>query len=105
MWTDTFSLTENIKATFDSRQQWKIPMHSLLILDEFEKIKDGDWVHTRIDQIIRRRHDEEKHTIIITNLTEKEVREHLTGAVVYRVESTGGLLEMKKPWWEETATK
>lgn len=100
MWTDTFTFTEEIKATFDTKAKWRIPMHSLLILDEFEKIKGGDWVHTCIDATIRRRHDEEKHTIIITNLSEKDVREHLTGAVCYRVDSTGEFLEMKKPWWE-----
>lgn len=101
-WTSSFDLLSEIKQTFDVKgSSWERPKSNLLVIDEFEKINATEWALTTLDAMIRYRHDNLKTTILITNCTVSEFTKIITGAVSARIKESRGMIEIKKPWWED----
>lgn len=99
-WTDTWDLLEAIKATFESKKEWEIPKHDLMIIDEFEKFNGTEWSSNMLDRTVCKRFDNMLPTLIVTNSTKEELNEICTGSLIRRVMDSEGLIELTKPYWK-----
>jgi hypothetical protein len=70
------------------------------VIDEYEKQHPTEWVTVEIDRTLRWRHDEEKTTILISNLQPDELRENLGGSMLARVQEIDGWFVFDKAWWK-----
>lgn len=96
----SFNFLNEIKRTFDSKSEnWAIPKHKLLVLDEFEKFNPGEWALTTLDQTLCQRHDDMLANIIITNLELPEIKNLLSGSLISRCSETGKFIRIDKPWF------
>lgn len=99
-WTDTYTMIREIRETLNSKTVWKTPRHSLLVIDEYEKQHATDWVAAEIDRTLRWRHDEEKTTIVISNLEPMELEQNLGGSMLARIQEINGWYAFESPWWK-----
>lgn len=89
-WTDTYTMIREIRSSLNQKTPWKTPRHSLLVIDEYEKQHPTEWVTVEINRALRWRHDEEKTTILISNLQPDELRENLGGSMLAGVQEING---------------
>jgi len=70
---------------------------SLLIIDEVEKRGESDWANNLLFHLINRRHNAQKDTVLMSNLTSAELSSHLGPALVTRMNQTGGMVHCNWP--------
>ena len=63
-----------------------------LVLDEFHERGSSDWEARTLVNILDHRYDNMLVTIIIANLTEKQLRQEINPSIISRAEETGGLV-------------
>jgi DNA replication protein DnaC len=63
-----------------------------LVLDEFHERGSSDWEARTLTNIIDHRYDNMLATVIIANMSEKEVRAQISQSIVSRAEETGGMV-------------
>jgi DNA replication protein DnaC len=65
---------------------------AFLVLDEFHERGSSDWEARTLGNIIDHRYDNMLATVIIANMSEKEVRAQISQSIVSRAEETGGMV-------------
>jgi len=63
-----------------------------LVLDEFHERGSSDWEARTLTNIIDHRYDNMLATVIIANMSEREVRAQISQSIVSRAEETGGMV-------------
>lgn len=63
-----------------------------LVLDEFHERGSSDWEARTLINILDHRYDNMLATILIANMSEKQVRAEINPSIVSRAEETGGLV-------------
>lgn len=63
-----------------------------LVLDEFHERGSSEWEARTLINILDHRYDSMLVTVLIANLTEKQVRAEINPSILSRAEETGGLL-------------
>ena len=101
IWYNAFDLLEQIKASWHTKQPWKRPKASLVVIDELEKVVQGEWAELVIDQTICARYDECLPTIVVTNLTADQIKANASNRFIGRVREQQTFLRINKPWWQQ----
>lgn len=70
---------------------------SLLVIDEFHRRKGSDWENEQLFDIVNRRYDALKALIVICNQSRQEFDAAMDGAILDRMNETGGIIECN---WE-----
>lgn len=69
----------------------------LLVIDEIEKRGASEWENILLFHLFNRRYNAVKDTLLISNLPEAELCQHLGPALVSRLNETGGLISCDWP--------
>lgn len=69
----------------------------LLVLDEIQERGNTEWEDRLLTHIIDQRYGNDKPTILIANLTKKELAGSLGASIVSRLQETGGIIELTGP--------
>lgn len=73
-----------------------LSMHTkprLLVIDEFHRRKGSDWENEQLFDLINERYNAMKPMIIICNQTSQEFGSAMDGAILDRLNETGGIIE------------
>lgn len=70
---------------------------ALLVVDEIEKRGASEWENNLLYHLFNRRYNAIKDTLLISNLSEAELCEHLGPALVSRLNETGGVIDCNWP--------
>ena len=88
-----------VKATYRPDSQTseadvlaKYAKPGLLVVDEIEKRGASEWENNLIFHLFNRRYNAVKDTLLISNLPESELCQHLGPALVSRLNETGGVI-------------
>ena len=65
---------------------------AFLVLDEFNERGSSEWESRTLANIIDHRYDNMLATVIIANMSEREVRQQVQPSIVSRAEETGGMV-------------
>ena len=74
---------------------------AFLVLDEFHERGSSDWEARMLTNIIDHRYDNMLATVIIANMSEKEVRAQISQSIVSRAEETGGMVVCDWPSYRQ----
>lgn len=101
---DTFyRFTQRLKETFDKRNLTEAEVVSeycrprLLVLDEVGKVNSTEWSQSALFNLIDRRYNSLRDTVIITNHSKAELLTELGASIVRRVSETGAAIDTT-PW-------
>lgn len=98
-----YRFCQRLKETFDKRGANEAEVIKdyikprLLVLDEIGKASATEWSQSALFNLIDRRYNAMKDTILITNHSEGELDEALGASIVRRAAETGGALDTT-PW-------
>jgi DNA replication protein DnaC len=67
------------------RQYGKKPKEAVLIIDDVEVMKLSDWLHEELYRIFDYRYQERMPTMLATNLSMEELRQHLGDRIARRI--------------------
>jgi DNA replication protein DnaC len=103
-YTTAMELFLRIRSTYDrdSKESEKSVIEdladaSILVIDEVQERGNSEWEDRLLTHIIDRRYGNERPTILIANLTKKELAGSLGASIVSRLQETGGVIEMTGP--------
>lgn len=69
----------------------------LLVMDELEKRGESAWENNLLFHLFNRRYNAERDTLLISNLPQSALDEHLGKALVSRLNETGGMIHCDWP--------
>lgn len=76
----------------------------LLVIDEVQNRKNGEWEDTVLTNLIDRRYDQgTRDTLLIANLKRKEFEEDMGSSIVSRIGETGGIVVCDWPSFRSKA--
>lgn len=104
LYTKAFDLFESLKKTFHDDS--KVRTHEVLdryrkaeflVLDEVQERKESDWENTTLTNLLDKRYDALKPTVLIANLKPEGLDACLGPSIISRVKETGGIIECNWP--------
>lgn len=94
-----FTFCQRLKETFDKRNLTEAEVTNeylrprLLVLDEVGKTNSTEWSQAALFNLIDRRYNAMKDTILITNHNEADLSNELGASIVRRAAETGGSID------------
>lgn len=73
----------------------------LLVLDEISKRSDSNWENDLLFELLNRRYNDQKDTILISNQPQAELEAFLGASIVSRMNETGGFVPCTWPTFRE----
>lgn len=67
--------------------------YSLLVIDEIGKRSENDWENRLLYELLNRRYNSLKDTVLISNHGERELRDAIGPSLASRMNESGGLIE------------
>jgi DNA replication protein DnaC len=88
--------TKNWDITYENKSIYQYIEPHFLIIDNFEE-KHPNFEPSFINQILDRRYEKNRSTIILSNDTEEVFRKKLNQSTIDRMEENGGIAELNIP--------
>ena len=104
LYTKAYDLFASVRRTY--HEDSKLREHEVLdrfrkadflVIDEAQERKESDWENTLLTNLIDKRYDALKPTVIIANLKQDALDAALGPSIVRRVAETGGIIECTWP--------
>jgi len=98
-----YRFCQRLKETFDRRNVTEAEVIAeylkprLLVLDEVGKVSSTEWAQSALFNIVDRRYNSMRDTILLTNHAEAELASELGASIVRRASETGGTIDTT-PW-------
>lgn len=73
----------------------------LLVIDEFQRRKGSEWENEQLFDIVDQRYNSLKPLVIICNQSREDFEKTMDGAILDRMNETGGVIECNWPSFRE----
>lgn len=94
-----FEFFMEVKAGYNNQETtekdviWTFQRPSLLVIDEISKRSESEWENRLLYELINRRYNDLKDTLIISNQDAQALADALGDSIVSRMRETGGVIE------------